>query len=152
LQDIHNAGVIHQDIKPSNFMLSFDKKTVILIDFGISKMYTLHDGTHIPYSNSGKMIGSNLYASINSHLLIELSRRDDLFSFCYLCYFLFHNSLPWHNSKNIINCKNEFIKEIDTPIKLQLSNFLKYLNTISYSSKPKYFLIEIFINTILERI
>lgn len=36
LHEIHNAGIIHKDLKPSNIMLNSDGETVSIIDFGIS--------------------------------------------------------------------------------------------------------------------
>ena len=36
LKAIHDAGIIHKDLKPSNIMLNADGKTVSIIDFGIS--------------------------------------------------------------------------------------------------------------------
>ena len=36
LKAIHDAGIIHKDLKPSNIMLNSDGKTVSIIDFGIS--------------------------------------------------------------------------------------------------------------------
>lgn len=36
LKTIHNAGIIHKDLKPSNIMINNDGETVSIIDFGIS--------------------------------------------------------------------------------------------------------------------
>ena len=36
LKAIHDAGIIHKDLKPSNLMLNSDGETVSIIDFGIS--------------------------------------------------------------------------------------------------------------------
>ena len=36
LRAIHEAGIIHKDLKPSNIMLNSDGETVSIIDFGIS--------------------------------------------------------------------------------------------------------------------
>ena len=38
LHAIHNAGIIHKDLKPSNIMLNSDGETVSIIDFGISSV------------------------------------------------------------------------------------------------------------------
>ena len=37
LQSIHEANVIHCDIKPANFMMKNDH--IYLVDFGLSKIY-----------------------------------------------------------------------------------------------------------------
>lgn len=37
---LHNAGIIHKDLKPPNIMLNDDGKTVAIIDFGISSFET----------------------------------------------------------------------------------------------------------------
>ena len=38
LHAIHEAGIIHKDLKPSNIMLNSDGETVSIIDFGISSV------------------------------------------------------------------------------------------------------------------
>lgn len=80
LEYIHNHKFIHRDIKPENFLLGIYQNCtkVHLIDFGLSKKYIQKDGTHIPYKDNKSLTGTPRYASINSHLGIEQSRRDDL--------------------------------------------------------------------------
>lgn len=46
LQTLHNAGLVHQDIKPANFMVMADGSTV-LIDFGVSAKKDEEDRTHV---------------------------------------------------------------------------------------------------------
>ncbi|HEY9810380.1 MAG TPA: serine/threonine-protein kinase [Halomicronema sp.] len=43
LQYIHQYQVIHRDIKPANIMRRFSDNKLILIDFGISKLFALTD-------------------------------------------------------------------------------------------------------------
>lgn len=59
--------------------LKQDAGKIYLIDLGLCKKYTKKDSKeHIPLKTKKKMIGTPIFCSINSHLGIECSRRDDL--------------------------------------------------------------------------
>jgi casein kinase 1 len=69
---------------------------VHLIDFGLSKKYRdpkTHQ--HIPYKENKNLTGTARYASINAHLGIEQSRRDDLESIGYVLVYLVQGYLSW---------------------------------------------------------
>ncbi len=51
LHAIHEAGIIHKDLKPSNIMLNSDGETVSIIDFGISSIVA--DGEHGSVTKTG---------------------------------------------------------------------------------------------------
>lgn len=96
LEVIHEKHILHRDIKPQNILLGrFNDREVYLVDFGLSKKY-VHNGEHIKYKDKKRgLTGTPRFASINSHLGIEQSRRDDLESLAYVLVYLAKGRVPW---------------------------------------------------------
>jgi len=66
-----------------------------VIDFGLAKRFKDNQGVHIPYQTGKSLTGTVRYASINTHLGIEQSRRDDLEALGYVMIYLIAKELPW---------------------------------------------------------
>lgn len=65
---------------------------------------------HIQMKTGKSLVGTLRYASINSHLGYECSRRDDLESLAYVLLYLIKGGLPWTGIK--AKTKKEWYKQI----------------------------------------
>ncbi len=89
-----------------------------LIDYGLAKQFRdPRTRRHIPYRDDKCLTGTPRFASVNNHLGIEQSRRDDLESLAYVLIYLIKGELPWQNIsvpsniKDVKRYKNQRILE-----------------------------------------
>ena len=145
IKTIHDKGLVHRDIKPENFLFGLNTlNSIYIIDFGFCKSYLDKNGEHIIIKKINNVIGSYNYASIMSHKKMELGRRDDLESFCYMLMYFWSGFLPWNNisdEKEIMSLKHDIINQTKYPYPLVIINLLKYVRSMEFEEKPNYHLI-----------
>ncbi|XP_052765078.1 casein kinase I-like isoform X4 [Mya arenaria] len=151
IEYIHSKNFIHRDVKPDNFLMGLGKKgnLVYIIDFGLAKKYRdARTHQHIPYRENKNLTGTARYASINTHLGIEQSRRDDMESLGYIFMYFLRGSLPWQGLKAATKRqKYERIseKKMSTPIEelckgfpSEFATYLNFCRSLRFDDKPDY--------------
>ena len=122
---------------------------VFMIDFGLAKKYRdSRTHQHIPYREHKNLTGTARYASLNTHLGIEQSRRDDMESMGYVLMYFLRGSLPWMGLKaNTKRDKYDKIsdKKYGTPIEFlckgfpsEFSTYMNYCRSLRFDEKPDY--------------
>ncbi|KAL6996305.1 Casein kinase 1-like protein 2 [Sarracenia purpurea var. burkii] len=148
---VHSKSFLHRDIKPDNFLMGLGRRAnqVYIIDFGLAKKYrdsSTHQ--HIPYRENKNLTGTARYASMNTHLGIEQSRRDDLESLGYVLMYFLRGSLPWQGLKaGTKKQKYEKIseKKVSTSIEAlcrgyptEFASYFHYCRSLRFDDKPDY--------------
>ena len=152
---VHNKGIIHQDIKPENFIFGVEEdleniqnnNKLYCIDFGLSRIVKSNDKKQ---KSVKSFMGTLRYASLAAHNHLLQSCRDDLESIMYMVIYLFKGKLPWMNQKIKKSVKStkykliQKIKEETTPedltkgLPVEFLDFFKYIKNLEYAEKPSY--------------
>ncbi|KAF0687308.1 Aste57867_20918 [Aphanomyces stellatus] len=147
----HSKNFLHRDVKPDNFLIGMGARAQIVhvIDFGLAKKYRdFKTQQHIPYRENKNLTGTARYVSINTHIGIEQSRRDDLESLGFVFMYFIRGSLPWQGLKaNTKKQKYERImeKKMNTPIEVlckghpaEFRAYFEYTRALRFDDKPDY--------------
>ncbi|XP_010469571.1 PREDICTED: casein kinase 1-like protein 5 [Camelina sativa] len=151
LEFIHSKSYIHRDIKPDNFLMGLGRlaNQVYIIDFGLAKKYRDSSSyRHVPYRENKSLIGTPAFASLNTHLGIEQSRRDDIESLGYILMYFLNGSLPWQGLK-AANKKQKYDKisekKVSTSIETlcrghptEFASYFHYCRALRFEDKPDY--------------
>lgn len=147
----HSKSFIHRDIKPDNFAIGIgpNANLIYIIDYGLAKRYKdPHTKKHIPYITNKRLTGTARYSSINTHMGIEQSRRDDLECLAFSLIYLLRGRLPWQGVtaetkedkyKKILEKKKTYTPEIlSRGLPNEFAYIMTYIRSLKFEDAPDY--------------
>lgn len=123
LKALHNNGIIHKDLKPSNIMLCDNDKDVAIIDFGISSVR--EDGNTVVMTRTGMTPEYSAPETFRNLFLAE----SDYYSFGVTVFELFCGYTPYaHMSQEEIE-QYTSVQRIPVPkdMPIELADFINAL-------------------------
>lgn len=151
MEYVHSRKYIHRDIKPENFLMGKRNRGhwVYIVDFGLAKKF-IDDktGKHIKHRKHKSLTGTARYTSINSHMGIEQSRRDDLESLGYMFMYFNRGALPWQGLR-AANKEEKYEKISDKKVSTtteqlckgfphEFAYYFNYVRDLKFDQKPDY--------------
>lgn len=116
LQAIHEAGLVHRDIKPGNVMLLPGNRVKIL-DLGLAKLreHLAEDAEYAPRTREGQILGTPGYtAPEQADSPANVDIRADIYSLGCTLFFLLYGRSPTEKSS----------KELSVPLPAKLQTIL----------------------------
>merc|ERR1719282_35481 len=164
IEYIHSKNFIHRDIKAENFLMGTGacEKQLFIIDFGLARKFRdPQSQQHIPYKEHRGLTGTARYASINTHMGIEQSRRDDLEAIGYMLVYFNRGILPWQGvraaTKEEKYQKIGAAKQATSPDVLcknipdEFATFLTYCQNLEFEARPSYAFFRMILKDLLIR-
>ncbi|MFY9221058.1 MAG: serine/threonine-protein kinase [Blastocatellia bacterium] len=128
---MHNAGIIHRDLKLDNFMLRKDGYLKIL-DFGLAKPVSEKENLSKFETKIGLVVGTPRYMSPEQARGKELDCRSDIFSFGSVFYELLSHRLAFDEEDDmqslyqvVFNSPTELSEEIPARLRQLLAKIMQ---------------------------
>lgn len=132
-----------------------------MFDFGLAKKYLTSAKTHVRLSEKKRMVGTLRYASINSQLGYELSRRDDLISLGYCIIYMLKGRLPWQgitaeskmekHAKVLVKKQSTSVNELCKGLPGEITRYMYYCTNLPFEETPVYSQLYKLFNKILDK-
>lgn len=97
LGTIHDSGILHRDVKPTNILFDENDQPV-LTDFGISKLLNQRDAD---LTLQGEAVGTPAYMSPEQALGNEATHHSDLYAFGIMLFYMIMGRLPFTSKSSM---------------------------------------------------
>ena len=110
LEEVHNNGIIHQDLTPPNIMIKWDEsiRYTKIIDFGIAEEEEDKENRGLKIDIN---VGNRFYTSPEQIIGEEITYKSDIHQFGQVLYQLLTNVNPFIN-QDVVERKRNIIKKL----------------------------------------
>ncbi|CDW86543.1 casein kinase i isoform delta-like protein [Stylonychia lemnae] len=124
--------------KPLELLKKY-QQTVFLVDYGLSKSYlNSQTGQHLQCTKKQHFVGTAGYSSLNSHRLLEQSRRDDLESLSNIMIYFCKGKLPWQGLHGGKDKMDKYNMITDIKFKTSVDELCEGLPSLEFEQQPDY--------------
>ena len=150
IEMLHSHHFVHRDIKPDNFLMGVGPfaNVLYIIDLGLAKKYKDRQNQHIAYCDGKSLTGTARYASLNTHLGIQQSRRDDLEAIGHMMIYFLKGRLPWQGFRaessrekydQIKQCKlDTSLEALCEGVDPVFHTYMRYCRKLKFEERPNY--------------
>ena len=100
LDDAHERGIVHQDIKPTNILMTSEGR-LLLTDFGLGKMVAEKQAAQMRLLQSGMPVGCLEYIAPEQVTGDVLDTRTDLYALGVILYQMVTGKTPFHGETGV---------------------------------------------------
>jgi DNA-binding response OmpR family regulator len=133
LRVVHNAGLLHRDLKPPNVMLR-ENDDVALIDFGLARAL---DGS-TPSTRTGVLRGSPYYMSPEQAQGEQLDVRSDFYSLGIMLYEMLTGRKPYTGA-TAMEVLQQHVNSPLPPLPHSLSRYEPFLHKLAAKNRNERF-------------
>lgn len=97
LHEVHEAGIVHRDVKPANVMIRKGSDDLKLMDFGVSRALD-DDAEHTHITRTGVAVGTPAFMAPEQIAGGAISRQTDVYAFGVVLYAMLAGKRPFEAS------------------------------------------------------
>ncbi|MCA9943479.1 MAG: CHASE2 domain-containing protein [Anaerolineales bacterium] len=105
---LHQRGIVHRDIKPTNILLDSQKRTY-LADFGLAKQ--LSQSTVVLHTGRG----TGPYAPYEQQIFHSITQQSDIYSLGIVLYEMLAGQLPWAGQYSLATLQSRGNERLPDP-------------------------------------